>query len=155
MPQRPGEDEPAWLLYTSGTTGRAKGALLTHRNIMAAVLNMLCGSDLGRNEVSLFMFPMFHIAGYVLPGYLLRGYTIVLMRGFEVGSYLANVETYAVTQHAIAPTMLAMVLDDPRTGRFDTSSLRNISYGASAMAPEILRAAMARWPNVDSAPPSG
>ena len=146
--QRPGEDEPAWLLYTSGTTGRAKGALLTHRNIMAAVLNMLCGSDLGRDEVSLFMFPMFHIAGYVLPGYLLRGYTIVLMRGFEVGSYLANVEKCAITQHAIAPTMLAMVLDDPRTGRFDTSSLRNISYGASAMAPEILRAAMARWPNV-------
>jgi acyl-CoA synthetase (AMP-forming)/AMP-acid ligase II len=146
--QRPGEDEPAWLLYTSGTTGRAKGALLTHRNIMAAVLNMLCGSDLGRQEVSLFMFPMFHIAGYVLPGYLLRGYTIVLMRGFDVETYLANVEKYAITQHAIAPTMLAMVLDDPRTDRFDMSSLRNISYGASAMAPEILRAAMARWPNV-------
>ena len=148
MPPRPGEDEPAWLLYTSGTTGRAKGALLTHRNIMAAVLNMLCGSDLGRNEVSLFMFPMFHIAGYVLPGYLLRGYTIVLMRGFDVETYLANVEKYAITQHAIAPTMLAMVLDDPRTISFDTSSLRNISYGASAMAPEILRAAMSRWPNV-------
>jgi acyl-CoA synthetase (AMP-forming)/AMP-acid ligase II len=148
MPPRPAEDEPAWLLYTSGTTGRAKGALLTHRNIMAAVLNMLCGSDLGRDEVALFMFPMFHVAGYVLPGYLLRGYTIVLMRGFEVEAYLANVEKYAVTQHAIAPTMLAMVLDDPRTGRYDTSSLRNIAYGASAMAPEILRAAMARWPNV-------
>ena len=147
-PARPGEDEPAWLLYTSGTTGRAKGALLTHRNIMAAVLNMLCGSDLGRNEVSLFMFPMFHIAGYVLPGYLLRGYTIVLMRGFDVETYLANVEKYAITQHAIAPTMLAMVLDDPRTPGYDTSSLCNISYGASAMAPEILRAAMARWPNV-------
>ncbi len=148
MPQPPDEDDPAWLLYTSGTTGRAKGAPLSHRNIMAAVVNMLSGSDLGRYEVSLFLFPMFHIAGYVLPGYLLRGFTIVLMRGFDVEAYLSNVEKYRITQHAIAPTMLAMALEDPRIDRFDTSSLRNISYGSSAMPPEIIRAAMARWPSV-------
>jgi acyl-CoA synthetase (AMP-forming)/AMP-acid ligase II len=50
--------------------------------------------------------------------------------------------------HSIAPTMLAMLLDDPRINRHDTGSLRHIAYGASAMPPELLRAAMMRWPQV-------
>ena len=141
-------DAPAWLMYTSGTTGRSKGAVMSHRSVLASVTNTMCAFDFGRDDTSLFMFPMFHIAGYALLGYMLRGNPIVLMRGFEVGAYLANVARYRITQHAIAPTMLAMVLEDPRVDDHDTSSLRQIAYGASAMPPEIIRAAMARWPHV-------
>ena len=145
---RPHDDDPAWLLYTSGTTGRAKGALLSHRSLVAGALNTLVAFDLGRHEVALFLFPMFHIAGYTLLAYLLRGYPIVLMRGFEVEAYLAAVQRHRISHHSIAPTMLAMVLDHPRIADYDTSSLRFIAYGASAMPAEVIRAAMARWPGV-------
>ncbi|MBL8348812.1 MAG: AMP-binding protein [Burkholderiaceae bacterium] len=148
LPQLASDDDPAWLLYTSGTTGRAKGALLSHRNLVTAMLNTLVAFDLGRREVALFMFPMFHIAGYALLGYLLRGYPVVLMRGFEVEGYLAAVQRHRITHHAIAPTMLAMVLEHPRIDAYDTASLRSIAYGASAMPAEVIRAAMARWPGV-------
>ena len=147
-PPRAADDDPAWLLYTSGTTGRAKGALLSHRNLITAALNTLVAFDLGRREVVLFLFPMFHIAGYALLGYLLRAYPIVLMRGFETEAYLAAVQRHRITHHAIAPTMLAMVLEHPRIAAYDTASLRSIAYGASAMPAEVIRAAMARWPGV-------
>jgi acyl-CoA synthetase (AMP-forming)/AMP-acid ligase II len=142
------DDDPAWLLFTSGTTGRAKGAVLSHRNLVAGTLNTLCTFEMGRDEVALFLFPMFHIAGYALLAYLLRGYTIVLMRGFEVEAYLAAVQRHRITLHAIAPTMLAMVLNHPQLDAYDTSSLRQMVYGASAMPAEVIRAAMARWPGV-------
>ena len=142
------DDDPAWLLYTSGTTGRAKGALLSHRSLMAGAINTMCAFDLGRQEVALFLFPMFHIAGYSLLAYLLNSYPIVLMRGFETEAYLSAVQRYRITHHSIAPTMLAMVLEHPRVDDFDTSSLRFIAYGASAMPAEVIRAAMARWPGV-------
>ena len=149
MPPRPGEDEPAWLLYTSGTTGRAKGALLTHRNIMAAVLNMLCGSDLGRDEVSLFMFPMFHIAGYVLPGYLLRGYTIVLDAGLRRRNLPRQCRKI---RHHPARDRADHAGDGARRSSHRPASTRR-AFATSPMAlrrwrRRSLRAAMARWPNV-------
>ena len=85
------------------------------------------------DEVALYLFPMFHIAAYALIVYLLRGYSVVLMRGFEARAYLQAVQRHRVTMHAIAPTMLAMVLDHSDLERHDTSSLRLMLYGASAM----------------------
>lgn len=142
------DDDPAWLLFTSGTTGRAKAALITLRNLIAAACNTLAAFDHHPDEVALYLFPMFHIAAYALIVYLLRGWTVVLMRGFEVHAYLEAVQRHRVTMHAIAPTMLAMVLDHPELDRHDTSSLRLMVYGASAMPAEIIRRAMARWPGV-------
>ncbi|HWS75308.1 MAG TPA: AMP-binding protein, partial [Quisquiliibacterium sp.] len=147
-PPRPGEDEPAWLLYTSGTTGHPKGVPLTHRNLIAGVLNTMCVFEQREHEVALFMFPAFHIAGYVLGSYLLRGYPLVLMRGFEAGAYFDAVERHGVTTHAIAPTMLAMLLEHPRAATANLSSLWQMGYGSSAMPPETMRRAFERWPEL-------
>lgn len=142
------EADPAWLFYTSGTTGVAKGALLSHRNVIASATNSLCAFEFSRTETALFFFPMFHIAGYILLTHLLRGDTVVLMRSFEVAAYLEAVQRHRITCHAIAPTMLAMVLDHPRVDDYDTSSLQFMMYGASAMPAQVIQAAMARWPDV-------
>jgi acyl-CoA synthetase (AMP-forming)/AMP-acid ligase II len=147
--RRPAETDLCWLLYTSGTTGLPKGAMLTHRNLMAAVLNSMTAWEAGgAEEVAMFTFPMFHVAGYVMPMHNLRTFPVVLMRSFDPPTLLANVERYGVTNTSMAPTMVAMLLENPETDRFDLSSLRRLGYGAAAMPGEVLRRARARWPQV-------
>jgi acyl-CoA synthetase (AMP-forming)/AMP-acid ligase II len=146
--RRPEETDLCWLLYTSGTTGLPKGAMLSHRNLMAAVTNSMCAWDAGTDDVCMFTFPQFHVAGYVMPMYHLRTYPVVLLRSFDVETLLSNVEKHRITSTAMAPTMIAMLLEDPIGDRFDLSSLTRIGYGASAMPGEVLRKARARWPGV-------
>ena len=145
--RRPDENDLCWLIYTSGTTGLPKGAMLSHTNLTAAVFNSMTTWDAGE-DVSLFAFPQFHVAGYVLPMYHLRCFPVVLLRSFDVETVLANVERYGVTSTAMAPTMIAMLLEDPIGERYDLSSLRRVGYGASAMPGDVLRRARLRWPGV-------
>jgi acyl-CoA synthetase (AMP-forming)/AMP-acid ligase II len=145
---RPGEDEVAWLLYTSGTTGLPKGAMLSHRNVVAAVLNSATRLEAESAEVCLFPWPLYHVAGFIVPLYHMYGNTLVLMRSYDPGEYLASIERYRVTSASGAPTMLNMLLQDPRIGDYDLSSLRGIGYGAAPMPAEVLRRAMDRWPGV-------
>ena len=145
---RPAETDLCWLLYTSGTTGQPKGAMLSHRNLMSAITNSMTCWEAGADDVCMFTFPQFHVAGYVLPMYHLRGYPVVLLRSFDADNLLRNVEAHRVTNTAMAPTMIAMLLEDPRTEQYDLSSLRGVGYGASSMPPEVLRKARARWPHV-------
>ena len=147
--RRPAETDLCWLLYTSGTTGLPKGAMLSHRNLMAGILNSMAGWEVGGTEVSMYTFPMFHVAGYVMPMWHLRCFPIVLMRTFDPSALLANVEKYRITNTSMAPTMVAMLLENPETDRFDLSSLTRIGYGAAAMPGEVLRRARARWPQVN------
>jgi acyl-CoA synthetase (AMP-forming)/AMP-acid ligase II len=146
--RRPSEGDLCWLLYTSGTTGLPKGAMLSHRNIMAAALNSMVNWDASADDVCMFTFPQFHVAGYVMPLYHLRGYPVILLRSFDPDTLLGKVEAFGVTSTAMAPTMIAMLLEDPRTDQYDLSSLRRIGYGASAMPLEVLRRARAKWPGV-------
>ena len=146
--RKPREEDLCWLLYTSGTTGLPKGAMLSHRNLMAAVVNSMCAWDAGTDDVCLFTFPQFHVAGYVMPMYHLRTYPVVLLRSFDVETLLGSIEAHGITSTAMAPTMIAMLLEDPIGERFDLSSLRRIGYGASAMPAEVLKRARRRWPGV-------
>ncbi|HLZ85362.1 MAG TPA: long-chain fatty acid--CoA ligase [Caulobacteraceae bacterium] len=147
--RRAAETDLCWLLYTSGTTGLPKGAMLSHRNLMAGILNSMAGWEVGAAEVSMYTFPMFHVAGYVMPMWHLRCFPIVLMRSFDPPTLLANVEKYRITNTSMAPTMVAMLLENPDTDRHDLSSLTRIGYGAAAMPGEVLRRARERWPQVN------
>ncbi len=146
---RPQETDLCWLLYTSGTTGLPKGAMLSHRNLMAAVLNSLSGWERSKDDVCLFTFPLFHVAGYVMPVYHLQTLPVVLLRNFDTETMLRSIEEFDVTSTAMAPTMIAMLLDDVRATKYDLSSLRRIGYGASSMPVTVLKRASERWPNVD------
>ncbi len=146
--RRPREDDLCWLLYTSGTTGLPKGAMLSHRNLLAAVMNSMSTWEVAQDEVNLFTFPLFHVAGYVMPMQHLRNQPVVLLRNFDPETLLRNVQEYRVTSTAMAPTMIAMLLEDPNTDRYDLSSLRRLGYGASSMPAEVLKRARTRWPNI-------
>jgi len=146
---RPSEDAMCWLLYTSGTTGLPKGAMLSHRNLLASMMNSMSGwEQFPGEDMNLFTFPLFHVAGYVMPTYHLRKQPVVLLRAFDPQSLLENIQRYRVTNTAMAPTMLALLLEDPNTDRHDLSSVKRFGYGASSMPAEVLRRARAKWPHI-------
>ena len=141
------ESDLCWLLYTSGTTGLPKGAMLTHKNLIASITNtMASGAEALPDEVPLFMFPLFHVAGYVLPMYHLRTWTVVILGAFDVMSLLNSVQRYRVTSAPMAPTMLAMLLENPALKDYDLSSLRGFGYGAASMPLEVLRKGFKTFP---------
>lgn len=145
---RPDEDSLAWLLYTSGTTGLPKGAMLTHRNVMAAVLNSLGSWDKEPESHYLLTFPMYHVAGYGMVVNHLRAAELSILPNFDPVALFSLIERHRVTSTSAAPTMIALLLDHPAMRDFDLSSLRNVGYGASAMPEAVLRRARERWPQV-------
>ena len=139
------EDSTAWLLYTSGTTGFPKGAMLSHRNLVVAALNSVIEYEPQPDERALIAFPLCHVSGYSVPVTHFRGGRIVLTPMFEPELWMQMVDEHEITGTSMAPTMLNFILQHPKVEDYDLSSLRSIGYGAAAMPVEILRAAISRF----------
>jgi acyl-CoA synthetase (AMP-forming)/AMP-acid ligase II len=140
--------DTAWLIHTSGTTGRPKGAMLTHRSLVAAVLNTTMARPVSGDDVYLFPFPLFHVAAYNVVHHHLRRRPVVLLPRFEPVAAMTAIEAERVTSVSLAPTMVAMLLDHPERPRHDLGSLRQIGYGAAAMPLDLLRRTLAELPDV-------
>lgn len=140
----PAPSDPAWLLFTSGTTGRPKGATLTHANLLAAVTATTIARPVEPSDVYLFPFPLCHVAGYNVLLFHLHGRPVILLRRFDPGALLDTVPRHRVTNVSLAPTMIAMLLDDPGLGDADLSTLRSVGYGASGIPAEVLRRGLDR-----------
>lgn len=144
-----GGEDLACIFYTGGTTGRSKGVMLSHANLWcnAAVTAAACGFD--RTLVHLHSGPLFHLAaaGRVFTTTIVGGRHVVVPR-FTPEDVLEAIARGRVTAATFVPTMLTMILERPDLARFDLSSLRLISYGASPMPEATLRRALARFPGV-------
>lgn len=139
------ESDIAWLIYTSGTTGQPKGATLTHRNILTAIVGTAMEWHPSEADIALFVFPLCHVAAFVPLLHHLHGGTVVLGAGFVPGEFLTLIEKHQVTHAGLAPTMINFLLRDTACASADTSSLRMLPYGASAITPDLLARAVERF----------
>jgi len=131
-------DELAWLLYTGGTTGVPKAAMLPERSVAQTVFSVSVGWDLPKDRRYLAVAPISHAAGMLIVPTLLAGGSVSLMRGFDAGAWLETVARDRITLSLLVPTMIYAVLDHPSLGSADLSSLETIMYGASPMSPSRL-----------------
>lgn len=130
----------ALILYTSGTTGNPKGAMLTHGNLTWNAINVLTDFDISSNDVALMIAPLFHVAALgqgALP-VLLKGGSIVLEQRFEPGRVLALIEEHQVTNLSGVPTTFQLLCEHPNWDSTDISSLRNLTCGGSAVPLRVL-----------------
>jgi long-chain acyl-CoA synthetase len=145
--EEPASDDLVGLFYTSGTTGGAKGVMLTHRNVWSNVLHTMVAEHLTQ-PVWLHAAPMFHLADQAsVPLVANAGGAHVFLPSFDPKGFLIAVQTHRVTDTSLVPTMLSALLEHPSFERYDLSSLKCIRYGASPMPLPLLRTAMARIPS--------
>jgi long-chain acyl-CoA synthetase len=144
-----GRDDLAGIFYTGGTTGRSKGVMLSHGNLMADALQFLAEGLFSRDDVYLHAAPMFHLAnGAAMYQMLLNAGTNAIIKAFSPEAVAQAIERYRVTYTLLVPTMIQMFVDHPGIGGRDLSSLRQIVYGASPISEALLDRAMANLPGV-------
>jgi fatty-acyl-CoA synthase len=134
--------DPALILYTSGTTGRPKGAVLSHGNITFNTVNQLAHLDVLRGDTVICTAPLFHVTGLgqvSLPT-LFKGGTVVVAPRFDPAWLLAAIAAHRAVAFSAVPTMLQLLCDCPEWTDADLSSLRYVVYGGSPAVERVARA---------------
>ncbi len=162
-------DDPWQLMYTSGSSGRPKGALLTHRQVVFNAINTVLACDLAPTDATLTFTPLFHTGGMncLSTPLLHRGGRVVLARGVDVPQSLSLIETERISLLMAVPTIFQMLADHPSFAESDLSSVRDALCGGAPLPVPLLERYLARsiplrqgfgmtevGPNCFSTPPS-
>jgi long-chain acyl-CoA synthetase len=155
-------DDDATIFYTSGTTGRPKGAVGTHRNSVSNLMNLFFVRSVGtmRRSVppedtqprvqssNLLSVPLFHATGChaVLVSNTAAGGKLVMMHHFDPERALELIEREHITVFGGVPAMVMQVIDSPNFASRDTSSVRSISYGGAPCPPDLVRRIKQHFP---------
>jgi len=141
------DDDTTILMYTSGTTSRPKGVMLTHNDFTAYVCGTVELADGTPRGTALLSAPLYHIAGTTnIMTALFAGRRIVVLPQFDATAWLDAVAREGVTHAFLVPTMMKQIIDHPEFGRYDLSSLQNLSYGGAAMPFPVIRRAIEVFP---------
>jgi acyl-CoA synthetase (AMP-forming)/AMP-acid ligase II len=137
------EDQIAHLYYTSGTTGRPKGVMLTHKNVCLHALGTIAELNLSDTDIWGHIAPMFHLAdAWATFAFTWVGARHVMVGQFEPETVMSVIETQRISLSNLIPTMLNLMIKHPRVGEFDFSSLRVILSGGAPIAPQVVRSIM-------------
>jgi len=143
-------DDTLIIYYSGGTTGRPKGIMLSHTNMLANATGHTLAYKVDGDDTHLLIGPMFHLAaGARVFCAVYMGLTLVIMPKFTPRGFLQLIEAHQVNATMFIPAMMQMVLDLPDFDEFDLSSLRQMSFGASAALEELLHRIIAAFPHVD------
>jgi acyl-CoA synthetase (AMP-forming)/AMP-acid ligase II len=143
-------DAIAVLLFTSGTTGEPKAAVLRHRHLTSYVIGSVEFMGADNDEAQLVSVPPYHVAGIAATlSSLYGGRRAVYLPSFDADAWVTAVAQHGVTHAMVVPTMLGRVLDALEARDVELSSLRHLSYGGGRMPVEVIERAMKVLPNVD------
>jgi len=137
------ENDLCSINYTSGTTGKPKGVMLSQRNWIEVYKNMLINREINQDDRLLHLGPLTHASGsYFMPFYLKGAQSIIIPNGFDIDNFFNHLETYKITAFTCVPTVLIRIMNDPRILTIDKSSLKMIGYGASPMPTDKIKKAL-------------
>lgn len=159
------EDDIFAILYTSGTTGRPKGATITHRQILANLQNIIvlgvaharrgkppAETVAGVQSASLLVVPLFHVTGCLSTmtvGYATGAKLVLMPTGrFDPVAAMQVIETERVTSIGGVPTIMWRIIEAPERSRYDLSSVQRASYGGAPAAPELVERIADAFPNL-------
>ncbi len=135
------------LLHTGGTTGQAKGVMLSSRAMIANAAAVVDTLDLTEDDRCLLTAPLFHVSGLAMVwAAALVGATAVPQPVFDPALVLRNLAERRITTVFLAPTMIRMILDDPAFDPSSFATVRNLLYGASPITETVLRELLDRLP---------
>jgi long-chain acyl-CoA synthetase len=139
----------AGIFYTGGTTGRSKGVMLSHANILANAQNIQPATPISNRTRFIHAAPMFHLADGAMTFLVTAfGGTHTFLPRFDPSAFLQMVELHGITTTLIVPTMINMLVHHPEVTQRDLSSLCGFIYGASPMPEAVIKRAMQVMPHV-------
>ena len=141
-------DDVAGLFYTGGTTGRSKGVMLSHANLVVNALQAFSVFDMSPTDKVLHVAPMFHIAdAFVCLMTAATAGSNFFQPAFDPVSTMKGVQEYSIDRMLLVPTMINMFVNHPEVENFDLKSLSQILYGASPMPEPVIKKAMEILPH--------
>lgn len=141
-PQRADPEAMARIAYSGGTTGKPKGIVVTQRGIVTSTLIQLTEWEWPDEIRHVICSPLSHAGASVLTAILQKGGSMMVLGGFDPVGFMETVEKHRITSALMVPTMVLTLLDHPRFGEFDLSSLQTVFYGASAFPAARLKEAI-------------
>jgi long-chain acyl-CoA synthetase len=135
------ENDPAVILFTSGTTGKPKGVILTHKNLYSNASNSAASNANQERTTTIGILPLAHVFGLTVSNVLyLKGSSIVIFSKFDPEKVFEAIEKYKVSSFSVVPAMVYAMLQHPNSGNYDLSSLERLGSG-SAPLPDAVRSA--------------
>ncbi len=145
-----GGDDLAGLFYTGGTTGRSKGVMLSHANLVCNSYNVIGGMHMRPGIRWLHAAPMFHIAdGLAVFGVTMSNGIHIFIPGFTPDASLEAIQEHKISNSLFVPTMMNALVNHPEIDNYDLSSLKSVVYGASPMPEAVIRRAMEVIPDCE------
>lgn len=142
------DDDELLICYTSGTTGKPKGAVLTHKNMFLNAMNNALEYEMNKNDRQLLTTPLFHIGGIsALTILMVMGGTTVLHKKFEPQSILETFEKEKITFAFMVPSMWNLLMEVPNFKQYDVSSMRVMCTAAASTPLELKKKMLSNFPN--------